>query len=382
MDNFVYYNPTILCYGKGACEEIAKRHLIPEGARVMMTYGGGSIKKNGVYEEVHKYVTPVCEFGGIEPNPHHETCMKAVAMAKENKIDFLLAVGGGSVVDATKYIALAMEHTSTPDPFDILANPMTTVVAPAKAKIGVVLTIPATGSEMNIGFVITKMATQAKKGCLNPSVAPYFSVVDPCHTFSLPVNQVRNGLCDAFVHVVEQYQGHFDKGYVQDEECEGVMRTLIRVGRQTMDEPTNYAVRMNFCYAATVALNNTLNVGLAQCWAAHYIGHELTTYYGVAHGESLVLTLPAVMRFYKEKNGAKYKQMAERVFGVANGTADDAIAGVVGWFKSIDCKLKLREYGATKEHFATIAAKFKENKLGSWKDIDDVAVMSILEDLY
>ena len=382
MDNFVYYNPTILCYGKGACEEIAKRHLIPEGARVMMTYGGGSIKKNGVYEEVHKYVTPVCEFGGIEPNPHHETCMKAVAMAKEHKIDFLLAVGGGSVVDATKYIALAMEHTSTPDPFDILANPMTTKVAPAKAKIGVVLTIPATGSEMNIGFVITKMATQAKKGCLNPSVAPYFSVVDPCHTFSLPANQVRNGLCDAFVHVVEQYQGHFNVAYVVDEECEGVMRTLIRVGRQTMDEPTNYAVRMNFCYAATVALNNTLRVGVTQCWAAHYIGHELTTYYGVAHGESLVMTLPAVMRFYKEKNGDKYKQLAERVFGVKNATADDAIAGVVDWFKSLDCKLKLREYGATKEHFATIAAKFKENKLGSWRDIDDVAVMSILEDLY
>ena len=160
------------------------------------------------------------------------------------------------------------------------------------------------------------------------------------------------------------------------------MRTLIRVGRKTMDEPTDYAARMNFCYAATVALNYTLNVGLPQCWAAHYIGHELTTYYGVAHGESLVLTLPAVMRYYKEKNGKKYTQMAERVFGIKDATPDAAVDATVAWFKSLDAKLKLHEYGATKEHFATIAAKFKENKLGSWKDIDDVAVMTILNDLF
>ncbi|EDR29350.1 hypothetical protein, conserved [Entamoeba dispar SAW760] len=155
FNNFIFQSPTILCYGKGASSEIEKKELIPKGARVMMIYGGGSIKKNGVYEEVKKYVKPIVEFGGIEPNPAHETCMKAVKIAKENNIDFLLAVGGGSVIDGTKYIALAMEWTATEDPFDMFTQ-MEKASAP-KSKIGVVLTIPATGTETNNLFVVTIM---------------------------------------------------------------------------------------------------------------------------------------------------------------------------------------------------------------------------------
>ncbi|ELP88116.1 alcohol dehydrogenase, putative [Entamoeba invadens IP1] len=382
MNNFTYCNPVRLIYGKGATAEIEKQHLIPEGARVMMTYGGGSIKKNGVYEEVLKYVKPICEFGGIEPNPTHETCTKAVALAKENNINFLLAVGGGSVVDGTKYIALAMEHTFSDDTYDILLKASQFKVNPAKAKIGVVLTLPATGSEMNNGFVLSRKADNMKLANHDFSLYPTFSIVDPCHTMSLPLNQVRNGITDSFVHVYEQYIGHYQMNAVTDAESEGVFKVIMNVAKTTMDDVHNYKARADFCYAATVALNYTLAVGIKECWAAHMIGHELTAYYGVAHGESLAMTTEGVMRFNKEKNAQKLIQMAENVYGIKNAKPEDAIEATEKFFKSIGNKTRLSEWGFGKEHFEEIAQKFKENACGAHDDIDDVAVMKILNDIY
>ncbi|KAL7712704.1 alcohol dehydrogenase [Entamoeba marina] len=381
MNNFTFVSPTILCYGKGATAEIQKQHLIPEGARVMMTYGGGSIKKNGVYDEVLKYVKPVCEFGGIEANPEHETCVKAIKMAKENKIDFLLAVGGGSVIDATKYIAIAMEHTFSDDTYDILAKQGQFQPNPAKAKIGAVLTIPATGTETNMGFVVSRRAFNLKLGYLNPSVYPHFSIVDPCHSMSLPDNQVRNGIIDAFVHTIEQYIGHYEKNYVVDETAEGVMRTLIKVAQTTLKDHNDYQARANFCYAATVALNFTLAVGVDQCWAAHGIGHELTAFYGIAHGESLAMSCPGVMRFHKEKNAKKLVRMAEKVFGIKDAKPEDAIVATENFFKSIGAKIRMSEWNFTDEHYQAISSKFVGMKLGAHGDIDDKAIMTILKDI-
>jgi len=274
MNNFVFFNPVRYIFGKGQCEQIAKQHLIPEGARVMLTYGGGSIKKNGVYEEVLKYVKPVVEFGGIEPNPTWETCNKAVQIAKENKIDFLLAVGGGSVLDGTKFISLAMEHTFSDDTYDILTKNTQFKVNPRRVGLGAVMTLPATGSEMNCGFVLSRKSTHDKFGFLHPSLYPNFSIVDPCHSMSLPDNQVRNGLIDSFVHCYEQYHCHYQCCSVVDEETEGVMRTIIRVSKKTLEDHNDYQARADFCYAATVALNDTLGCGVNQCWASHMIGHE------------------------------------------------------------------------------------------------------------
>ncbi|EDR26971.1 alcohol dehydrogenase, putative [Entamoeba dispar SAW760] len=382
MNNFTFYNPVRLVYGKGSCEEIVKQHLIPEGARIMMTYGGGSIKKNGIYEEVLKYVKPLIEFGGIEPNPSHETCTKAIKLAKENNINFFLAVGGGSVIDATKYIALAMEHTYSNDTYDILMKAGTFKYNPAKAKIGVILTIPATGSEMNPGFVISRHSSNDKRAAEDDSCYPLFAIVDPCHSFTLPDNQIRNGLIDAFVHVYEQYIGHYQKNPVIDGECEAVMKSIIKVAPITLKNHYDYQTRATFCYAATVALNYSLTCGIDQCWGAHRIGHEITAYYGLAHGETLAMAMPGVMKFHKEKNRQKLIQMAEQVFGIKNAQPEDAITASEQFFKSIGAKTRLSEWGFGKEHFKEISDKFDSRPCGVYKDIDTKGCLTILDTLY
>ena len=336
MNNFTFHNPTRLIFGKNACSEIEKQHLIPSTSRVMMLYGKGSIKTNGIYDEVKQYVTPIIEFGGIESNPTHETCLKAIELAKEHQIDFLLAIGGGSVIDATKYIAMALEHTETEDPYDILMLHGKYTPNPAKAKIGVVLTIPATGSEMNPSFVISRLSTSDKRASEHESCYPYFAIVDPCHSMTVPDNHVRNGLVDAFVHIYEQYIGHFEKNPVIDAECEGVMKVLMKVANQTIENPNDYQARATFCYAATVALNYTLTCGIDECWGAHRIGHELTAYYGLAHAETLTLAMPAVMRFHKEKNEQKLIQFGREVFNLKNHSAEDTIIQCEEWFVHLE----------------------------------------------
>ncbi|EDR25210.1 alcohol dehydrogenase, putative [Entamoeba dispar SAW760] len=382
MLNFTYYNPVRLIYGKGSLDEIEKQHLIPEDARIMMTYGGGSIKKNGVYEEVMKHIKPIIEFGGIEPNPSHETCIKAIKIAKENQINFFVAVGGGSIIDATKYIALGMEHTYSNDPYDICIKKREFKVNPAKAKIGVILTIPATGSEMNCWGVISRHSDKQKLSFSDESIFPTWSIVDPCFTMSLPDNQIRNGLVDSFVHCIEQYIGNYHLNPVVEAEAEGVMRTIIAVSHKTIENHQDYQARITFCYAATVALNTTLLCGVQLCGGAHAIGHEITNYYGLAHGETLAITTLGVMRFNKEKNRKKIIQMGEQVFGIKNSTAEATIEAIEKWFKSIGMKTKLSEWGKGKEEFENIARKFEYNPVGAHKDIDYKGCLQILNDIY
>ena len=378
--NFIYQSPTILCYGKGATEEIEKKHLIPEGARVMLIYGGGSIMKNGVYDEVKKYVQPIVEFGGIEPNPGYETCMRAVKLAKENNIDFLLAVGGGSVIDGTKFIALAIDWVATEDPFDLFRQPQN--IAKPHCKIGVVLTIPATGTETNNLFVITHYGKKAKVLGASDYVKPHFAIVDPVHSYTLPKNQVINGVIDSYVHVIEQYIGHYDSSAVVDRYCEGILKVIIESGPKTIADPTNYKHRADFCLAATYALNGILGTGVNQCWAAHMVGHEITTFYGVAHGESLAMSCPGIMRFHKEKNAKKLIQLAERVFGIQNATPEDGINCTIKFFESVGGKTRLSQWGFGKEHFEVIAAHWKQIPIGAHKDIFYEQAKQILEDIF
>ncbi|HRV45364.1 MAG TPA: iron-containing alcohol dehydrogenase, partial [Smithellaceae bacterium] len=315
MNNFTFYNPTKILFGEGRIQDIAEE--IPKEAKILMTYGGGSIKRNGVYDEVREALRGFAmeEFGGIEPNPTFETLMRCVEAARENQTDFLLAVGGGSVIDGTKFIAAAVFHEG--DPWEIVAS------YGKKAKrslpFGTVLTIPATGSEMNNGAVVTNRALNAKLPFMHASLFPKFSVLDPTKTYTLPPEQIGNGVVDTFVHVTEQYLTFPVNGKLQDRFAEALLLTLIEEGPRALAEPKNYDVRANLMWCATLGLNGLISVGVPQDWATHMIGHELTALRGLDHGKSLAVVLPVLLKMRAREKKDKLLQYAERVWGITAG---------------------------------------------------------------
>lgn len=374
MYNFNYYNPVTILFGKGKISEISK-HIAPS-AKVMVTYGGGSIKKNGVYAQVMQALKAheVIEFSGIEPNPHYETLMKAVEIAKKEKIDLLLAVGGGSVIDGTKFIAAAACFEGS-DPWDILAKE-----APVKAAIPLasVLTLPATGSEMNAGAVITRESTQEKLPFSSPKVYPLFSVLDPEATYSLPKRQIANGIIDTFVHVMEQYLCYPDHAMIQDCFSEGILKTLLEIGPKVYNaEQPDYNDRANFVWAATMGLNGLIACGVGQDWSTHYIGHELTAFHGLDHGVTLAIVLPGVLNNVKELRNVKLQQYAERVWGLdANDpqAGEKAIAKTEEFFNSLGVKTRLSDYGIGKETIQKIVTRFRERGEQSLSGVNDVTL--------
>ncbi|WP_430817393.1 iron-containing alcohol dehydrogenase [Carboxylicivirga sp. RSCT41] len=344
MLNFDFYNPTHIVFGKDRLEELDK--LVPQNARVLITYGGGSVKKFGTLPKVTAALKnrQVFEFEGIEPNPKFETLMKAVEVVKKESIDFLLAVGGGSVMDGTKFIALAAKYKGD-DPEKILmggAGALEEAVA-----LGTVVTLPATGSEMNMGGVVTYNG--GKLVFMSPLAFPKFSFLDPTLTYSLPQKQVANGVVDAFVHTTEQYLTFPVDGRFQDRTAEGILQSLIEVGRKTMDEPEDYDTRANLVWNATMALNGVIGSGVPQDWATHMLGHEITAFYGVDHGQSLAIILPSLLRLRKDSKKAKLLQYAERVWNITSGSDDEkieqAIAKTEEFFHSLGVKTKLSDYG-------------------------------------
>ncbi|WP_323813139.1 iron-containing alcohol dehydrogenase [Cellvibrio sp. NN19] len=344
MQNFIFSNPTKIVFGEGQIKEIA--NLVPANARILLTYGGGSIKKNGVYDQVVKALEGKTwfEFSGIEPNPHYETLMQAVELVKKEKIDFLLPVGGGSVIDGTKLIAAAVNFEG--DPWDILAKHQPFHSA---LPIGCVLTLPATGTESNGNSVITKAATQEKLAFGSPLVYPQFAILDPTTTYSLPPRQMANGAVDAFVHIMEQYLTYPVEAKVQDRFAEGLLMTLIEEGPRSLKEPTNYSVRANVMWAATMALNGLIGVGVPQDWATHMIGHELTAMHGLDHAQTLAIVLPAVMQHQREKKRAKLLQYGRRVWNLnhsdEDALIDAAIAATKDFFESMGTPTTLSSYG-------------------------------------
>ena len=359
MENFSYLNPVKIIFGKQTIAQLANE--IPANAKVLMTYGGGSIKKNGVYDQVKVALAGVSylEFGGIEPNPHYETCMKAVELIRKEKINFLLAVGGGSVADATKFIAAAVNFKG--DAWDILAKH--TPVASA-LPIGVVLTLPATGSEMNGNSVITKAASQEKFSFSSPLVYPKFSILDPETTYSLPPRQVANGIVDAFVHVAEQYMNPPANAPLQDYFSESILKVLVEEGPKAMATPLDYNVRANVMWAATMALNGLIACGVPEDWRTHQIGHELTALHGLDHGQTLAVVMFGVWRTLKEQKREKLVQMGRRVFGITTGTPDEraeaAIDATEKFFRSLGVKTCLSEYGLNASIIAPIVKRFAE----------------------
>ncbi len=373
MFNFDFYNPTQILFGQG--QIAAMTPLVPAGARVLMLYGGGSIKRNGVYDEVKAALAghTVVEFAGIEPNPHYETLMRAVDVVKAENIDFLLAVGGGSVIDGTKFVAAAALHEG--DPWLILEKGGKTITA--ALPFGAVLTLPATGSEMNAASVITRAETQQKRAFMHRAVFPKFSVLDPAKTLTLPPRQVGNGVVDAFVHTMEQYMTYPADAPLQDRWAEGILQTLVEQGPRTLAEPDNIDVRANIMWCATVALNGIIGVGVPQDWATHIIGHELTALYHLDHAQTLAIVLPGILTVRREAKRAKLLQYAARVWGITDGAEDERIAQAIartrGFFEQMGVKTRLSDYGLGADAIDAVVARLVEQrmvKLGEHRDVD------------
>ncbi len=381
MLNFTFYNPTKIIFGKGTIKDIAKE--IPRDAKIMITYGGGSILRNDVLSEVKAALAgyQMDEFGGIEPNPTYETLMKCVEKVQSTKSDFLLAVGGGSVIDGTKFIAAAVHYQG--EPWDIVKSYGRGVKQ--AMPFGTVLTLPATGSEMNNGAVITRRETKTKLPFAHRLVYPKFSVLDPTKTYTLPVNQIANGVVDTFVHITEQYITYPAAGKIQDRFAEGLLLTLIEDGPKALAEPLNYDVRSNLMWCATLGLNGLLSAGVPQDWATHMVGHELTALKGLDHAVTLAIVLPAMLTARKEEKKEKLLQYAERVWGLDEGNddarMDQAIDMTRAFFERMGIKTRLCDYGITAEAIPVIVEQLRAHnmiKLGENSNVTPEMIEAIL----
>lgn len=344
MKNFVFSNQTRILFGKGQIAHIAAE--LPEDAKILLIYGGGSIISNGIYEQVTDALSgfEFHEFSGIEPNPSYEKCMKALEIIEEFEIDFLLAVGGGSVIDAAKFIAAAAYYHGE-DPWNILAHNEEIDDA---IPLGTVLTLPATGSEMNGNSVITRNEYKEKLSFSSPLVMPVFSVLDPQVMATLPKIQIANGVVDAFVHVIEQYLTYPVNAKVQDRIAEGIMLTLIEEGPKVLKDQTDYIACANMMWSATMALNGLIAAGVPQDWTTHQVGHELTALHKVDHAQTLAIVLPGVMKVMQEAKKEKIMQYAERIWGIQGENEgfilQQAIDKTVAFFESLGIKTHLKDY--------------------------------------
>ena len=387
MLNFELYNPTKLIFGKGQIEKLAT--LVPANAKILLAYGGGSIFKNGIHEQVRKSLEgfEVIEFGGIEANPRFETLMKAVEIIQEQKIDFILAVGGGSVIDGVKFISAAVHFDG--NPIDILQKRIIFKEGSNVVPFGTILTLPATGSEMNSGAVITIEATQEKLDFGGSAMFPKFSICDPTVITSLPKRQLQNGIIDAYVHVMEQYLTYPHDGYLQDRIAESILQTLIQIGPEVVENPSDYALASNFMWSCTMALNGLIQKGVPSDWATHMIGHELTALYEIDHARSLAIIGPNLYRVLFETKKEKLAQYGKRVFnlkGTEEEIAAEAINKTVEFYHTMGMKTKLSE--CTKEFEKTadfIVNRFEKRgwiALGEKQNITLEKIKSIVEMSY
>lgn len=375
MYNFDFYNPTRILFGKDRLDQIDK--FVPSDAKVLINFGGGSAKRSGLIDKVKTALgsRKVFEFGGIEPNPHYETLMKAVEVVRIEKIDFILAVGGGSVIDGTKFISLAAHYKGNPG--DLLRGGFIPSDEIEKAvPFGTVLTLPATGSEMNNGAVISYK--NGKYFFFSELAFPKFSILDPTITFTLPKIQVANGIVDTFVHTTEQYITFPVDARVQDRIAEGILQTLIEVGEKTINEPDNYDARANLVWSATMALNGLIGAGVPQDWTTHMIGHELTALFGIDHGQTLAIIYPVVLEVRRTQKHTKLLQYAERVWHIENGSDEEKITLAIQktreFFESLGIKTNLSKYGVNADKIPVIVEQLKAHGLTALSETRDITL--------
>ena len=383
MQNFQFVNPTKIIFGNGEIAQLTKQ--IPTTSKVLILYGGGSVKKTGLLESIKAILAEyqVGEFGGIEPNPTYETLMKAVEIIRKENYDFLLAVGGGSVIDGTKFIAAAALFTQgDPWKFIVAGLPIS-----AALPFGTVLTLPATGSEMNNGAVITRKELQAKIPFMSAKVFPQFSILDPIYTYTLPKKQIANGVVDAFIHVMEQYLTYPVAGKVQDRFSEGLLLTLVEEGPKALEDPENYDVRANLMWTATLALNGLIGSGVPQDWSTHMVGHEITALYGLDHAQTLAIVLPSMLEVMKSEKLEKLLQYGERIWHISADLAPAeksalAIEKTREFFEAMGVKTRLADYGLGQDAIEKIIASLESHgmvKLGERGTVTPNVVRQVLK---
>ncbi len=344
MQNFELQNPVKIVFGKGEIAKLA--NLIPKNAKVLLLYGGGSIKNNGIYEQVTNALKDYDyqEFGGIPANPEYDILLQALEIIQSQNIDFLLAVGGGSVIDGTKFLSSAALYNGA-EPWDILAKGIRTEKG---MPFGTVLTLPATGTEMNSGSVISRRSTGEKRGMGGPGLFPRFSILDPTVIASIPKRQIANGITDAFTHVMEQYITYPVGADLQDRFAESIMNSLIETALKIMANQQDYAVTANYMWCCTMALNGLIQKGVPNDWAVHAIGHELTAMYGIDHARTLAIIAPSHYRHNIEAKKEKLAQYGERVWQISTGTtlekAQLAIQKTEQFFNSLEIPTRLSDY--------------------------------------
>ncbi|MGE0773406.1 MAG: iron-containing alcohol dehydrogenase [Cyclobacteriaceae bacterium] len=382
MNRFTFHNPTKIIFGEGALQQLSK--YLPEKKKILLLYGGGSIKKNGVYDQAVNALKrgSFLEFGGIEPNPRYETIMKAVELSRQEKVDFILAVGGGSVIDAAKFMALAIHYTQG-DPWEILVNKTAKEIKHV-VPLATVLTLPATGSEMNMYSVISRDSTREKLSFGAPSCYPVFSILDPTVIKTIPQNQIANGITDAYTHVLEQYLTYPANAPIQDRFAESILKTLIEEGPKVMKNPNDMVAAGNFMWSATMALNGIISAGVPTDWATHAIGHELTALYGIDHARTLAIIAPNLYKSVFNAKKEKLAQYATRVWDVTAGTDDDkaaaAIEKTLGFFHGLGIKTKLSEYTADfKGTSEEIVRRFKEREIESLGENNQITLEKVRE---
>ncbi|MDR6513913.1 iron-containing alcohol dehydrogenase [Chryseobacterium camelliae] len=387
MLNFEFKNPTKILFGKGEIAKIEKE--IPEGAKILMIYGGGSIKNNGVYDQVRKALADFefYEFGGVPANPEYEVLINALNFIKEKNINYLLAVGGGSVIDGTKFLSAAAEYEG--EPWEILKKPVRTFEGQGM-PFGTILTLPATGSEMNSGYVISRRETNEKLSSGGPGLFPQFSVLDPEVVRSIPKNQIANGIADAYTHVLEQYMTAPSSADLQERIAESILVSLQQTAPKVMAEDFDYDAAGNFMWCCTMALNGLIQKGVITDWAVHAMGHELTAYYGIDHARTLAIIAPSHYRYNFETKKEKLAQYAERVWNVTEGSLEEkAEAGIrkmEAFFHSLNIRTRLSDYVANYQNTAERVQKaFTERNwlgLGEYKALSPEDAYQIVEMSY
>jgi NADP-dependent alcohol dehydrogenase len=388
MLNFELYNPTNLIFGKNQIEKLASQ--IPQHAKILLAYGGGSIFKNGIYDQVIEQLKDfeVVEFAGIEPNPHFETLMKAVEIVREQKLNFILAVGGGSVIDGVKFISAAVKFSD--NPIEILKKKLLFKDTTSVIPFGTILTLPATGSEMNSGAVVTIAATQEKLVLGGSALFPKFSICDPTVIASLPERQLQNGVVDAFTHVLEQYLTYKHDALLQDRIAESILQTLVEIGPAVVENPKDYKLASNFMWCCTMALNGLLNKGVPVDWATHSIGHELTALYNIDHARTLAIIGPNLYRALFDTKKEKLAQYGESVWNITEGNveekANQALEKTVSFFLLLGMKTKISDYTADYKNTANfIVNRFAERgwvAMGEKQNVTLEKVKEIVEMSY
>lgn len=365
MNNFDFKNPTKIIFGKDTIAKISEE--IPKNAKILLLFGGGSIKKNGIYDQVKTALKEfeVVVFGGIPANPEYAILLNALQIIKKENITYLLAVGGGSVIDGTKFLSAAAVYDGE-TPWDILTKHVRTEKG---MPFGTVLTLPATGSEMNSGAVITRAETKEKLAMGGPGLFPVFSILDPQVITSIPERQLANGITDAFTHVLEQYMTYPIGALLQDRFAESILQTLVEVAPTVLKDPTNYEAAANFMWSCTMALNGLIQKGVPGDWAVHMMGHELTALFGIDHARTLAIVAPSHYKYNFEAKKEKLAQYGERIWNITEGSMDEkahaAIEKTVEFFHNLGIDTKLSDY--TKEYEGTAEEIAKRFTARGWK---------------